>query len=231
MPRSHRIQPAGYVFHVINRGNGRMTIFRDDDDYAAFERVMLDAGNAVNMRLLAYCIMPNHWHLILQPRENGDLSRYMHRLTITHVRRWHQYRQTNGEGHLYQGTYKSFPVQTNGHYLTVCRYVERNALRAGLVEHAQDWRWCSLWRRCHPKLPEDVTPKLHRWPVNEPKQWLRIVNTKQSKTDINSIRNSINRGRPYGSESWQQYTAARLDLKATFKPRGRPPKKVQNKNT
>ena len=124
------------MFHVINRGNGRMTIFDDESDYAAFERVMAETMERKPMRLLAYCLMPNHWHLVLRPRKDGDLGRFMQRLTVTHVRRWHEHRHTAGEGHLYQGTYKSFLVAQDEHYLSVCRYVERNALRAGLVPRA-----------------------------------------------------------------------------------------------
>ena len=87
---------------------------------------MVEAAAAAPMRLLCYCLMPNHWHLVLWPQNTGDLGRYMHRLTTTHVRRWHAHQHTQGEGHLYQGVYKSFPIQEDEHFLNVCRYVERN---------------------------------------------------------------------------------------------------------
>jgi putative transposase len=135
------------VYHVLNRANGRQTLFTQEADYTAFERVLAEAVQRVDMRLLAYCIMPNHWHLVLWPRGDGDVSRCIGWLTLTHTQRWHAYHHTTGAGHLYQGRFKSFPVQTDAHFLTVCRYVERNPVRAGLVLRAECWRWGSLWQR------------------------------------------------------------------------------------
>ena len=221
MPRTARCQPGGYVFHVLNRGNQRMAIFEKTQDCAAFERVMCDAAQHVDMRMPAYCLMPNHWHLVLRPRADGDLGRYMQRVTVTHVRRWHEHRRSVGVGHLYQGTYKSFPVQRDDHFLTVCRYVERNALRSGLVERAEAWRWCSLWRREHPELVPDA-PVLYDWPMQRPNAWRRVVNRAQSGTELDAIRRCIRRGRPYGSETWGRRTADRFGLASTFRSRGRP---------
>ena len=223
MPRTVRCQPGGMVFHVLNRGNGRMPIFDKPADYAAFERVMLDVASHINMRVLAYCLMPNHWHLVLRSRETGDMGRYMQRLTVTHVRRWHEHRHSVGGGHVYQGTYKSFPVQNDEHFLAVCRYVERNAMRANLVDAAEDWQWCSLWRRDHPEVIDGVPP-LSSWPVARPAHWRRLVNRPQNSKEINALRTSVQRGRPYGSAYWQKRTATRLGLESTFRPRGRPKK-------
>lgn len=200
-----------------------MRIFDKPADYEAFERAMVEAAEYVNMRVLAYCLMPNHWHLVLRPREDGDLGRYMQRLTVTHVRRWHEHRHSTGGGHVYQGTYKSFPVQSDEHFLAVARYVERNAARAKLVEKAEDWRWCSLWRRDHPEVVEDV-PSLAAWPVPCPSYWKRLVNQGQSQKELEALRVSVQRGRPYGSEVWQKRTATRLGLESTFRSRGRPRK-------
>src|SRR5690349_2925902 len=123
MPRRARKAPGGVVFHCLNRGNDRREIFSDPEDYAAFERVMASAVAAVPVRILGYCLMPNHWHLLLWPREDGHLARFMQRLQVTHVRRWHQHRHSTGRGHLYQGAFKSFPVQEDRHFLIVARYV------------------------------------------------------------------------------------------------------------
>ena len=135
------------IYHVWNRANGRQGIFEKVEDYEAFDRVLMAAHERVSMRTVAYCVMPNHWHLVLWPRRDGDLSRFMGWLTLTHTQRWHAHHQTAGTGHLYQGRFKSFPVQNDDHMLTVCRYVERNPLRAGPVVRAETWRWSSLWRR------------------------------------------------------------------------------------
>ena len=96
------------------------------------------------MRLLTYCLVPNHFHLLLWPREDGDLSAFMRWLTMTHTQRWHAHHSTAGTRHVYQRRYKSFPVQSGEHLLTVCRYVERNALCANLVQRAEEWKSGSL---------------------------------------------------------------------------------------
>ena len=143
---------------MLNRRVGRMCIFDKDDDYAAFLQVLDEAAQRTPMPLFSYCLMPNHWHLVLRPRKDGDLSRYMQWLTTTHMRRWHAYRGTRGTGPLYQGRYKSFPVQNDRHFLTVCRYVERNPLRARLVRRAENWRWSSLALRLKKKAKIDSPP-------------------------------------------------------------------------
>ena len=222
MPRSTRVQPGGYIYHVLNRGNGRMTIFDADEDYAAFERVLAETLAEVRMRLLAYCLMPNHWHLLLRPHETGDLGRFMHRLTVRHVRRWHAHRHSTGGGHLYQGSYKAFLVDTDAHFLTVARYVERNALRARLVRRAENWRWDSLWRWCHPEVVDQV-PQLAAWPVDRPRNWVARVNKPETEAELDALRRSISRGQPYGRKAWVARVARRLGLESTMRPRGRPP--------
>ena len=133
MGRPQRAAEGGYVYHVLNRANARMTIFADDGDYEAFEKVLRRPSNGAETRLLAYCLMPNHWHLVVWPRKDGELSRFVGWLTLTHTQRWHAYRRSTGSGHVYQGRFKSFPVQEDEHFYTVARYVERNALRAQLA--------------------------------------------------------------------------------------------------
>src|ERR1051325_4001739 len=147
MPRNNRVAPGGVVFHVLNRRNSRMRIFLKEGDYLAFEKALEETLKVVAVRLLGYCLMPNHWHLVLWPRHDGELGRFMQRLTVKHVRRWHEHRQSTGGGHVYQGTYKSFPVPSDRHLLAVLRYVESNALRARLVQRAQRWPWSSLSER------------------------------------------------------------------------------------
>ena len=146
MGRPKRAADGGLVYHVLNRANARMTIFESDADYAAFEQVLEEAVERTPTRLLAYCVMPTHWHLVVWPQEDGALSRFMAWLTLTHTHRWHAQRHSAGTGHVYQGRFKSFPVQADEHFYTLCRYVERNALRAKLVPRAEQWRWGSLHR-------------------------------------------------------------------------------------
>jgi REP element-mobilizing transposase RayT len=147
MARRTRCSDAGYVYHVLNRAVGRATLFEKPADYAAFEKVLRQAWERTGMRLVAYVAMPNHWHLVVWPDRDGALSTWAQWLTVTHVRRWHAHHHTEGTGPIYQGRFKSFPVQEGDHYFTVCRYVERNPLRAHLVRRAEAWRWSSLWHR------------------------------------------------------------------------------------
>src|ERR1700758_3734011 len=149
MPRQARSAPGGYVYHALNRGVARLPLFEKDGDYEAFERVLGEALLEHPTRVLGYCLMRNHWPFVLWPAADGELTAFLRWLTHTHTQRYHAHYHTAGTGHLYQGRFKSFPVQEDEHLFTVCRYTERNALRANLVARAQDWRWCSLWRRCH----------------------------------------------------------------------------------
>lgn len=208
------------VFHVINRGVGRRTIFLKDEDYAAFERVMAEAHQRVPIRILSYCLMPNHWHLALWPQSDNQVGDFLKWMTHTHTQRWHAHYHTSGTGHLYQGRFKSFPVQADIHLLLVLRYVERNALRANLVSRAQDWPWGSLWRREHGRGLAMLSP----WPVERPADWTQFVNEPQSATELEALRRSVNRGRPFGDDNWQWEVVEDLGLEQTIRPRGRPAK-------
>src|SRR5687767_14159928 len=174
MPRKERAQRGGVVYHVLNCANGRAEIFESPEDFGAFERTIREARERVAVRFLSYCVMPNHWHLVLWPHGDGELSEFMRWLTMTHTQRWHAAHGSSGTGHLYQGRYKSFPVECDRHLLVVCRYVERNPLRAGLVTRAEHWRYSSLWRRQNGD--PNVVRFLDEWPVERPTNWLELVN-------------------------------------------------------
>jgi putative transposase len=122
-------------------------------------------------------------------------------------------------GHVYQGRFKSFPIEIDEHLLTVLRYVERNALRAKLVEKAEEWRWGSLYRRTQGTPEEQAL--LADSPVPLGKDWLKYVNQSQTKRELEAIRRSVKRGQPFGSEAWQQQVAERMGLEHTFRPSGR----------
>jgi len=208
---------------VLNRANARMTIFEKDEDYAAFEQVLEEAVERTDMRLLAYCLMPNHWHLVVWPRQDDDLSRFTGWLTLTHTQRWHAHRHSTGTGHVYQGRFKSFPLEDDVHYLTVCRYVERNALRANLVTRAEAWRWSSLWRWSQGDAQQKQL--LTKWPVRRSSDWVEHVNACLSETELKAIRRSVDRGCPYGSAHWSDRLVKQLGLESTLRPRGRPKNK------
>jgi len=220
MPRTARVAPGGMVFHVLNRGVARMQVFEKAGDYEAFERVLAETLLETPMRICTYCLMPNHWHLLLWPERDGDMARFMHRLTVTHVRRWQEHRHTVGLGHVYQARYKSFPVEEDEHFLAVARYVERNALRANLVVRAEEWRWSGLWRRGRGNAEEKGV--LTAWPVELPADWIERVNRADNEKELEALRRSVQRGRPYGTPTWQRHMAKRLGLESTYHAPGRP---------
>src|SRR5690606_1450663 len=161
MPRQPRQIVKGMIYHVLNRGNARDKIFHKPADYDAFLRVLKEAQRRYPVDLFALCLMPNHWHLVVRPRSDAALGDFMRWVGVTHVRRHHEHYHSRGGGHLYQGRYKSFPVQDDEHFLLLCRYVEANALRAKLVDRAEQWQWCSLF----PGRTDDW-PELSDWPVD-----------------------------------------------------------------
>jgi putative transposase len=134
MPRTARVAPGGLIYHALNRAVARLPLFDKDADYAAFERVMDEALVKHPMRVLAYAVMPNHWHFLLWPRQDGELTAFLRWLTHTHTMRWHAHHRTGGTGHLYQGRFKAFPVQSDEHFYAVARYVEQNPLRTSRPE-------------------------------------------------------------------------------------------------
>jgi putative transposase len=220
MARTPRNATGDLVYHVLNRANGRMQIFKKESDYQAFRELLSEAKGKYPMRILSYCLMPNHWHLLLYPKGDADLPRFMRWLGLTHTQRWHAAHKTTGYGHLYQGRYKSFPVQTDEHFLQVTRYIERNPLRAKLVSKVQEWPWSSLWLRTNGTKKQRSL--LDLWPVPAGRNYVAWVNQPQPKEEVETIRYAIKRGRPYGAEEWIYKTAKELNLEPTLNPRGRP---------
>ncbi|MDR3642114.1 MAG: transposase [Candidatus Doudnabacteria bacterium] len=222
MPRSQRADIANIIYHVINRSNARMAIFEKAQDFLAFLEVLSEAREKFLVEVLAFCIMPNHWHLILKPLKYGELSKFMAWLTMTHTQRWHAFHHTVGSGHLYQGRYKSFPVQTDEYFIQLVRYVERNPLRAKLVKSAEDWKWGSLWLRQQGTLQQKQL--LGSWPIPPSKNYLKLVNTVQPIAEVDSIRTAIAKNRPLGDDRWVQRTAKTLGLTSSLRNPGRPRK-------
>lgn len=221
MPRTARASLGGWCYHVLNRGNAQAQVFHKDDDYAAFVRLFEPACERLPMRLLGYCLMPNHFHLILWPHHDGDLGRWMQWLLTSHVRRYH--RHYGGSGHVWQGRFKAFPMQEDEHYLAVLRYVERNPVRANLVRKAEAWQWSSLRQR----LDTSGESALSRGPVPIPSNWLQQVHEPQTEAELAALRRSVYRGTPFGGPRWTQRAAKELGLEFTLHPRGRPRKTSQ----
>jgi len=217
MPRFSRPMPGGLCVHVVTRGNARATVFHTDADYAILMQLMKDAQERLRIEILAWCLMPNHVHLVLRPSADGDLARWMHWILTTHVQRHRVRHETSGR--VWQGRYKAFPIQADAHLLTVLRYVERNPVRAGLVPSAVDWPWSSVRER---RSLAEESGLLAASPVPLPSPWLDWVDTPLTGAELLDVRTSMRRDRPLGDSAWTRDLASRLDLLGTLRPRGRP---------
>ena len=220
MARKPRSAPGGLVYHVLNRTAGKWKMFRKEGDYLAFQRIMLEAHERHPIDILAYCLMPTHWHFVVYPRRDDQVTAFFRWLTHTHAMRWRVAHDTVGYGHLYQGRFKSFPVQTDHHLLTLLRYVEQNPLRGKLARQAELWPYSSLWTRSNGT--EEQKSILSAWPVKQPTDWVNLVNELPDKADAEAIKTSMERGRPLGTQQWIDRTARRLDLTHTLRREGRP---------
>ena len=209
MPRKRRITTAHHVYHVVNRGAKKARLFEHSSDYHAFEQLLSIARTRFQMRILAYCLMPNHWHLLLWPRGDRDLSSFGHWLGTTHATRWNRENSTISCGAVYQSRFKSIPIENGPHLFWAWRYVERNALRAQLVDRAEEWRWSSLWIRCN-----QIDGFLDEGPIQLPDDWIETVNVPQTELELTVFRSRVATGQPYGSQNWLTSEPAR---------RGRPP--------
>ena len=220
MARQARVDVANIPYHVINRAVGRCRIFSKDKDYQLFIDLLEFAKEKTGMRILAFTIMPNHWHLVLYPQNEGDLKIFMHLLTNAHTRKVHTLTKTIGTGPLYQGRYKSFIIQTDAHLLTVIKYVERNPVRAGLSSRTEEWKWGSTWVRT------SGTPKqkklLSEGPTPLPINHLAWVNTEENKDVLERLRTSSNKGTPFGVDAWVTKMVDTHKMHATLRGSGRP---------
>ena len=222
MARLNRVDVGGEIYHVLNRANGRVKIFSSVKEFEHFEQLLLEGVELTGMRILAYCIMPNHWHLVLHTKNDGDLSAFMRWITTTHVRQRRVITKSVGSGHLYQGTYKSFLVESDKHLVDLIRYVEQNPLRAKLVKKAEEWQWSSLFRRRR-GLPQDKK-LLASLPTKLPSNYLESVNTVLMPVKLQIIRHSITKSAPFGTDAWSAKMIDQYNLKSTQRGQGRPKK-------
>ncbi|MEM9943654.1 MAG: transposase [Planctomycetota bacterium] len=220
MGRSPRVDEAGGIYHALNRGNARHDIFFKDADFEAFERIIAKGQEKFSVDLIAYQWMTNHWHMVLSPHVDGELSTYVGWVTLPHTQRYHAYHGTTGYGHVYQGRYRNFPVQDDEHFHTVCQYVERNALNASIVKRAEDYRWGSLnnW------LGSDSPIELASWPIRRLPKWVERVNQALTEKALTALRHSVKRGKPFGDIDWTEATVKKFGLESTTRARGRPRK-------
>ena len=215
MARTRRVNLGDYVYHVLNRSARKGPLFVDSDDYRHFEMLLQEAKERLEMRILAYCLMPTHWHLLLWPLRDGDVTSYVKWLTTTHAARWTRKHKCVGGGAVYQSRFKSIAIENGRHLYWVWRYVERNAMRANLVARAEDWRWGSLWHRSHGSGEAIMS----NGPLPLPGDWPHIVNLPQTEAELTAFRHHIRLDKPFGHEGWlreaPQPTRGRPHLRVT----------------
>jgi putative transposase len=212
MPRIPRGQLAGHAYHVLNRGNGGAIVFHKDAGYVAFLALLQTAKSKFPVHVLGFCLMPNHFHLVLQPATPDALSPFMQWWMTSHVRRYHRHYRSHG--HVWQGRFKSFSIQQDAHLLTVLRYVLRDTIRAQLVESVTQWPWSSLQ---HPSLVDPL-------PVPLPAEWLHWVKHPLFDHELTTLRTCLNRQAPFGSSDWLAQFTGVAGFNRTLRRRGRPRK-------
>jgi len=218
MPRITRGLADGFIYHVLNRGNGKQDVFHKDQDYKSFVKLMKESKNLYSIKIFAYCLMPNHFHMVMMPVQAKELSKCMQWLMTSHVRRYHKHYKSSG--HVWQGRFKSFVIQEDAHLLTVLRYVEGNPVRAGLLKSAKDWIWSSHKE----SISESPRLLLDKIPIELPDDWNAYVDASLEVNELKKLSESINRGSPYGEPTWQIKVSKELGLESTIRPRGRPKK-------
>ena len=191
MPRATRYSPPNSVHHVINRGNDRRCLFETASDFSEFLALMGWAKERCPVRLVAYCLMPNHWHMILWPEESESIAKFMHRLCTSHAIRRRKATGTIGQGHVYQHRYHAFVIETEPYYFRAVKYVEANPLRAGLVTSAANWPWSSLAER----LGAD-RGILNPGPLTLPGNWQAQVDAAMPQAEMDDIHNKLRRHSP-----------------------------------
>ncbi len=221
MPRTARAARGDICYHVMNRGNSRSIVFHNNDDYRYFETLLARAKKRMPMRILAWCLMPTHFHLLLYPLRDGDLGRWLHWLLTSHVQRYRK--KYDSSGRIWQGRYKAPPIQQDSHLLWVMRYIERNPVRGGIAKNVQSWEWSSFLRRT---IKNDTLLDLA--PIELPTPWVDFVNEAITQKELEAVRSSLSSGRPLGDSAWVRRSSEELGLMSTLRSRGRPRKNGQS---
>lgn len=218
MPRRPQRATGQFIFHVLNRAVQNLVLFEEPSDYQVYCRVLTEATERYGMRVLVYAVMPNHWHLVLSPPDDQSMSPFMKFLTSTHAQRWRQVDGSRGRGAVYQGRYKAIAVQHDVHFLRLCRYVERNPLRARLVARAEDWPWCSASTEARGAGRPNLAP----WPIQRPTGWHDFINAPEPPDVLDNIRTAVRTGRHFGTDVWRLEVTDSLRWRAGLRRPGRP---------
>ena len=220
MPRHARVSPDGFVQHVLNRGDHREILFHEPSDFRAFLKAFTDTAQRIAMRVLAYCIMRNHFHFVLWPYAGADLPVFMHRFMSVYISRHLKHLPPPSPGHIFQDRYDNVLVETGPALLRVLRYVEANAFAASLVNRVEEYPWTSA----SPEALEDGRPIICDWPIEKPSNWSQLLNLRTAAAELKKIQRCAARGAPYGSPAWTERVIKQFGLEHTVRRPGCPKK-------
>jgi putative transposase len=227
MGRLPRATDDGLVYHAMNRGNNRADIFADDADHEAFLDSLRIAKDRYPFALFGYCLMSDHFHLLLRPGSGQSISRILQSLTVAHT--WRYHKRHSSSGHVWQGRFRSPVIQDDDHLLVVLRYIEANPLRAGMVADLRDYRWSSYGQHGM-GLVDTLLDSFPEWEhlgsseAERRRRWRVKLRSAQKQGELTAVRDSLRTGRPLGSPAWVEGVASRLGINLTPRPRGRPRK-------
>jgi putative transposase len=227
MGRQPRASVEDLVYHAYNRGNNGDKVFSDASDREAFRDALGRTNERYPFELFGYCLMPDHFHLLLKPAPGQSISRIVQSLTVAQGAQYHRHHGTSG--HVWQGRFKSHVIQEDAHLLAVMRYIEANPVRAGRANDLAACRWSSYQ---HHGMGEDdacLSPlpgweELGRTESERRRRWRDKVTAAQKPAELEAVRASLRRGLPFGDPDWLTTVASRLNINPNPRPPGRPRK-------
>jgi putative transposase len=228
MPRRPRLALAGFPHHVVQRGNDRQAIFRDDVDRRHYLNVMRELAGELQVAINAYVLMPNHVHLLLTPAVDGKaLSRLMQGLGRRYVRRFND--RHGRTGSLWEGRFFSSLIEADRYLFACYRYIELNPVRAGLVTAPEEFQWSS--HRHHIGLSLDPIVSDHSlfWglgntPFDRQRAYQALFEPLQPQMEFDAIRVSIRRNQALVSKDFSEAIPLQREQLPSFRTRGRPRK-------
>lgn len=223
MPRVSRAIAVGYPHHITQRGNYRQTVFAEEGDYAKYLELLAGFTPKYGLDIWAYCLMPNHIHIVGVPNLQESLARTFNTVHMLYA----QYvnRKRNAAGHLWQGRFFSCALDERHLYAAV-RYVELNPVRSRMVAAAEEYPWCSA--KAHVTGAHDRILSGHCFMTETVKDWAKYLGEDQDREATDSIIKATRIGRPCGKENFVKQMEELLKRRLTASPRGRPRKKEEN---
>lgn len=221
MSRIARIVNPGYPHHIVHRGNNKQLIFKDSRDKKIYLLLLKKYSCQCNCKVHTYCLMPNHTHLLLVPDQNTSLAKAMQKISLSYTRYINKkYKRT---GRLWECRFFSALIDKESYLWSVCRYIEQNPLRVGMVAEATEYKWSSAKINSGLEEPGFVEPVWKEY-LNK-NEYTRFLTEGIKKREIKKIRESISRGIPLGSRKFLNKMITQFGKEVIFKI---PAKKVSS---